>query len=66
MSRIFDAVAALRRCLGPGGRQVVNRLLYAAGLFPGAALTEVDQSWRARGGGWRRRARGCSFGGSGT
>ena len=30
MSRIFDVVAALRRRLGPGGRQVVNRLLYEA------------------------------------
>jgi SAM-dependent methyltransferase len=129
MSRIFDAVAALRRRLGPGGRQVVNRLLYeaiysvpaitrlgcfngghhppppgmldvpalaearleaalydmalrvhpgpldppparildigcglgggllyAAALFPGAALTGVDQSWRAVAGARRRLA----------
>ena len=129
MSRIFDAVAGLRRRLGPGGRQVVNRLLYeaiysvpaiarlgffngghhppapgmlavpglaeagleaalydvalrvhpgaldppparildigcgrgggllyAAALFPGAALTGVDQSWRAVAGARRRLA----------
>jgi SAM-dependent methyltransferase len=129
VSRIFDAVAALRRRLGPGGQQVVNRLLYeaiysvpaiarlgffngghhppppgmlavpalaeagieaalydvalrvhpgpldppparildigcglgggllyAAALFPGAALTGVDQSWRAVAGARRRLA----------